>query len=275
MKKVFKLILTYLLLFFDRMFGKRGIVILEYHRVSDKIRPEDVHSIFPEEFYSQIRYLVDSGYKIVSLNEVRHLLLNGFNKKEKIVALTFDDGHKDNIEFAYPILKEFNICATIFVVSDYVGKSGWMDETGSLKNTQSKIGQWWDLLSWEELAEINDFFIIESHGKSHQHLKNLTEEELYMQLRDPKIQIEKMLNIDSKFFCYPYGEFNNNIIQQLKSMTYLAACSSMKGINSPLVTDIWQLNRNEVGRGLSKVEFQLLLTNAIRTYDKISRWFNK
>tara|TARA_B110000114_G_C15093953_1_gene400187 strand:- start:2620 stop:3477 length:858 start_codon:yes stop_codon:yes gene_type:complete len=275
MLTIFKNILTYALLRVEKIFGKKGIVILEYHRISESISPEDVHSIYPEEFEFQIEYLVANGYKIVSLPEVIHLLSNGYNKREKIIALTFDDGHKDNIQYAYPILKKFNVKATMFVLSNYVGKKGWLDEKGNLNIEKVQHGQWWDLLSWDELAEISDHFWIEAHGKSHRQMSTLAKQELREELLDPMLVIKETLNIQSTVFCYPFGDYNNEVVEQTKLLGYAGACSTHKGVNEAYTTDFWKLKRNEVGRGITKMQFKLLLNNSIVFYDKGSLCFNR
>ena len=275
MVTIFKNILSFILLHGVKFFGTSGIVILEYHRISDSISPEDVHSIYPEEFHFQIEYLVTNGYKIVSLPEVVHLLSNGYNKREKIIALTFDDGHKDNIQYAYPILKKFNVKATMFVLSDYVGKKGWLDEKGNLNTEKVKRGQWWDLLSWDELAEIRDHFWIEAHGKSHRYMSTLAKHELREELLDPISVIKETLNIQSTVFCYPFGDYNNEVVEQTKLLGYAGACSTHKGVNEAYITDLWKLKRNEVGRGITETQFKLLLNNSIVFYDKVSLFVNR
>lgn len=275
MKKAIKTILSHILLLLSKKFGPSGIPILQYHRISNDIKPEDVHSITPKEFYSQIRYLISHEYKIINLHDLVYLLLNGYNKRERFVALTFDDGHKDNITYAYPILKEFNVCATMFVVTDYVGKAGWLDKFGELNITKSNNSQWWDLLTWDELIDISDHFLIESHGKSHKHLTALPYNELNKELMDPILKLKEKLNMQTSVYCYPYGEYSDETIKLVKSIGYIAACSSKKGINKPYKSDFWQLKRNEIGRDISNTHFQLQLTDGAYIYHNISTTFNE
>jgi peptidoglycan/xylan/chitin deacetylase (PgdA/CDA1 family) len=275
--QVIKDSLSYILLNFAKVFQKNGVVILEYHRVSEDIKSYDVHSITPDEFYNQIKYLINNGYKIINLNEAIKILEKGQINTNKIVALTFDDGHKDNIRYAYPILKKLDVCATMFIVSDYVGCCGWLDESGVLNKSKSKSNkyQWWDILSWEDLHNISDHFIIEAHSKSHRHLTTLSLDKLLEELSEPKKTISKKLNKEVNFFCYPYGDNNKIVKQQTEALGYLAACSTSKGINYPCKTDYWHLKRNEVGRGISEIQFRLLLTDGVRYYNYLSKVFNQ
>jgi peptidoglycan/xylan/chitin deacetylase (PgdA/CDA1 family) len=104
---------------------KGKFAIIAYHRVrpvsylNDNNLMNGVY-ISQEAFYKQIKWL-KNRFEIVSLNDI----IDNINKKQiwhnKKLAITFDDGWKDNYEYAYPILKEFNTPATIFLIGDYVG----------------------------------------------------------------------------------------------------------------------------------------------------------
>jgi peptidoglycan/xylan/chitin deacetylase (PgdA/CDA1 family) len=268
-------IISIILIQFYNIFGKKGIVILEYHRVSANISPDDVHSIYPNEFRFQIKLLNKLGYEFLNLPNAIKLLKNGFDKKKKYVVLTFDDGHKDNYKYAYPILKEYNAFATFFIISDYVGKSGWMDYFGNLHTKNTNNFQRWELLSWKELSLMKDHFFVEVHGKSHKALDSLSLKDLNDELIISKNKINSKLNLNTSVFCYPWGKFNKQAIKATIDCGYVGACSTNPGLNFPFETDLWKLKRNEVGRGISKVQFKLLLTNGIIFYDNISFFFNR
>jgi len=117
--------------FRKRIFGNH-IVIFVYHRVCPGKGNLPVSNIYPEEFEKQIRYLKEN-FKIYSLEKLINVLENNQkNKKESenIAVITFDDGYKDNYLYAYPILKKYKIPATIFLISNYIGKDKlfWWDK---------------------------------------------------------------------------------------------------------------------------------------------------
>lgn len=107
-------------------------VILMYHRVvptsSEQARaakwlryrslPGIVVS--PEMFEHQLRYL-RRQYRIISLEDLAELLAAGQDIPPKSVVITFDDGWRDNFEYAFPILKELDVPATIFLTAEYIG----------------------------------------------------------------------------------------------------------------------------------------------------------
>jgi peptidoglycan/xylan/chitin deacetylase (PgdA/CDA1 family) len=122
-------------------------VILIYHRVSP-VRPpwpSDVAS--PREFEREIAYL-RKATEVIPLDRLVARLREGTTLSSRTVAITFDDGYKDNYQYAFPILKKYNVPATIFLTTDYVDNSELF---------------WWYKLSWAiwntdiEEFKINNF----------------------------------------------------------------------------------------------------------------------
>lgn len=123
----------------------KGIgAILCYHQVlpGDQIRsdvsPNRGLAVSVERFEEQMRY-ISENYNVVSMDRmVEHIQSGG---KEFFVAVTFDDGYKDNYLYAYPILKKYGIPATIYVITRFLegDTSMW----------------WWEL--WERLVNAKNF----------------------------------------------------------------------------------------------------------------------
>ena len=69
-----------------------------------------------------IKVLLENGYTFMSFKE----LDNADNKKielpKKPILITFDDGYYSNYRDIYPILKKYNIKASIFIITDNIGK---------------------------------------------------------------------------------------------------------------------------------------------------------
>ncbi len=99
-------------------------VIITYHRfvkdLSNTLEycPTVTHLI--DLFENEIRYL-QRYYKIVSLNELVNTLSLGKNFKQPTIAITVDDGFKDNYQLLFPLLKRYNIPVTIFVTTGPTG----------------------------------------------------------------------------------------------------------------------------------------------------------
>lgn len=127
MKRSKLLIITslYHLKFFDilRRFQKNRVLILMYHRFSNK---EEPFKIPQKVFENQILFL-KKKYNFISLKYYSEVL----NEKKadlpiNPIILTIDDGYEDNYRFAYPILKKYSIPATIFITTDFINDRSWL-----------------------------------------------------------------------------------------------------------------------------------------------------
>ena len=118
--------------------------ILCYHRVlpGEQVRadvsPNKGLAVSAERFEEQMRHLSEN-YNVVSMDRMVEHVMNG--GKEFLVAVTFDDGYKDNYQYAYPILKKYRIPATIYVITRFL---------------EGDTSMWWKEL-WERLAEAEEF----------------------------------------------------------------------------------------------------------------------
>jgi peptidoglycan/xylan/chitin deacetylase (PgdA/CDA1 family) len=106
------------------------VAILIYHRVCPKIDDWSDGGVDPTYFIQQIEYLLRNKYQIISLDTLAQHLAAGNCLPEKAVVITFDDGYKDNYVYAFPILKKYNITATIFLATGHIGtnKLFWWDK---------------------------------------------------------------------------------------------------------------------------------------------------
>jgi peptidoglycan/xylan/chitin deacetylase (PgdA/CDA1 family) len=178
----------------------RKIPILMYHSINDSLS-EDRIRVPVHRFRRDMRWLADAGYKAVSLEEI---FTYGTMWHPKIVGLTFDDGYRDNYEQAFPILKKCRFFGTIFVVTEWVGQENY--------------------LTWEQIREMSAYGItFGSHTCSHPWLSRLSVEEVRAEILESKKTIEAQIDKEVKFFCYPYGDYNQYTKQLTKEGGYLTA----------------------------------------------------
>ncbi len=102
---------------FRRLSPRRPTVLLMYHHINDAADPLGL-SISPSFFVEQIRYLLEN-HRIISLGQAVSEIERGGNNRGGVV-LTFDDGYRDNYDAAFPILRQYQCPATIFVTCDAV-----------------------------------------------------------------------------------------------------------------------------------------------------------
>lgn len=199
------------------------VPILIYHSIN---YGEGTFFVTPENFSKQMEYLKKNNYKVITLDE----LVNSIKGKKSIrksVVITFDDGYEDNFKYAYPILKKFGFPATVFIVSDFVGKKTLF-------------------LTWDEvMAMSRDNISFGGHGRSHIYLAPVTDEKvLWSEISGSKSDIESK-GLSVSYFCYPSGGFNPKAKELVIKAGYKGACTTNRGFEK-FNSDIYELKRIKV-----------------------------
>jgi peptidoglycan/xylan/chitin deacetylase (PgdA/CDA1 family) len=105
-------------------------IVLTYHRVVSHEVAERQHIqpgmyMLEESFAAHIAYL-RGRFTILSLDELLDLWrTNQFKRDRSYCVITFDDGWRDNYQFAFPILRRYAVPATIFLATDFIGTTRW------------------------------------------------------------------------------------------------------------------------------------------------------
>ena len=103
------------------------IPVLMYHNISeDYPKGAEGANISPQLFRQHMEAILEDGYTPILVKDYYDSAESGKALPEKPIIITFDDGYLSNYEIAYPMLKEMNIPATIFVVTSTVGE--WAKE---------------------------------------------------------------------------------------------------------------------------------------------------
>lgn len=195
-----------------RRFSKR-VPILMYHRIADI--PGDRNSLSPVKFAEQLDYLSSQGFHTVSLQDVHAYYTTGKKLPSKPVLLTFDDGYEDNLSVALPLLAARNMMATVFPISDWVGKPNDWENFGKPPAVT---------MNWEQLQKwLNAGMEIGSHTVSHPFLTQLSGEALQSELTQSKDTLSSRLSISADFLCYPYGDYSAQVITAAKEAQYKGA----------------------------------------------------
>jgi peptidoglycan/xylan/chitin deacetylase (PgdA/CDA1 family) len=117
--------------------------VLLYHRVNpdeDRFFPAISVKVFEE----QMRYLA-RNFQVLSLADIIRRIQHGDGVEPLTIAITFDDGYRDNYTFAHPILKKYRLPAMLFVATGFVGSHllMWNDRLAwAVKNTEQKNIVW-------------------------------------------------------------------------------------------------------------------------------------
>ena len=107
-----------------------GALILGYHRISAMQSDFYQVCVSPENFAGQMDALRQYAHPISLSKLVQCLKQNALSPKS--VAVTFDDGYADNLHVAKPILEKYDIPATVFICTGYMGREFWWDELDRL-----------------------------------------------------------------------------------------------------------------------------------------------
>jgi len=182
--------------------------ILVYH----EIRTNQIYNKFDlhvDDFVLQLDWLVEAGYKTISLDELYDALRDGDRKTlEKSIVLTFDDGYINNYLVVVPMLQERGMKATFFIHTDAMEKK--------------EIIEHYPQVGWDEVYEIdrNPLFSVYSHSISHPSLPKLGDRELEKEIARSKTIYEKRLGGDRSFFSYPMGHYDNRVIKAIAKHGY-------------------------------------------------------
>lgn len=194
----------------------RAIPILAYHKV-DPRRELGVTSLSPKRFEKQIRFLRHEGYTSIS----PQLLISNVSDTAalaKPVLITFDDGYEGIYNHVYPILKEYAFTAIIFVTTGYVGKDNSWD---------SSPGPRFRHLSWAQIKEMAHGGVwFGSHGVNHAFLTKQSDSAARYEIEASKKELEDKLGTPIHFFSYPYGDYDDRIMNFVQEAGYKAAFSS-------------------------------------------------
>ena len=171
-----------------------GVSVLMYHMIGDI--PGNDAVMTEKNLRMQMQYLKDNGYHPITMQELYDYVSKGAALPEKPVCITFDDGYHDSYTIVYPMMKEFNFPWTLFLITDDVGKA-------------------YNRMTWEELKEMADSntVTIANHTLSHPKLHNLSSrKEKENQIEGAQKALKYHLNIDNAWIAYPYGDYDEEVI---------------------------------------------------------------
>ncbi|MFH1857998.1 MAG: glycosyltransferase [Candidatus Omnitrophota bacterium] len=221
-----------------------SIRVLTYHRVNE-VSPADRLSVKTSEFQKQMAHLHRRGYRTLSPEALSEALKSGI-LPEKSVFITFDDGYRDNFTDAFPILKNFDFRATVFVATELVGK----ERDGHR------------MLSWDEIREMAGGGVsFGSHTVHHARMNRIPDQEKQKEAEDSRHALEEVLQKKVTAFCYPYGDTDSGATQAAASAGYGLAFTTRPG---PVRahSDRFLLPRTEISGFDSLFDFKKKLAGA-------------
>jgi peptidoglycan/xylan/chitin deacetylase (PgdA/CDA1 family) len=220
-------------------------VILTYHSVG---RRNHEMNVCPPAFAQQMRWLADHCAVIAASRAAAG---------EPGVAITFDDGYRDNLIEAAPVLDGYRMPVTVFVVPARVG--AFLDHDDPLDESAR-------LMTWDQLREIQRRgWTIGGHTMTHCRLSRIDVDRQRSEIAGCRRAIATELGVDADGFAYPFGsalDYTDASVRMAREAGFTFAVSNRYGVNTPKserfeLRRIWIDRRDTLATFAAKVQGRL------------------
>ncbi len=194
---------------YDLREGEILVPILMYHFVGRETLERNGRSVSrfnvtAADFEAQLLLLKQLGYHSVTVSEIAAALEGKATLPQRPVAITFDDGWREQYDVAFPLLQRYGMRATFFIPTSFIGYPRFM--------------------TWEELAELRDAGMeIASHGRKHVNLTDADDPEAWREIARSREVLEEKLGVSAVSFAYPYGGYRKGLPAMLERAGYRVA----------------------------------------------------
>lgn len=203
---------------------RSGFRVLLYHAVGTPLADDSYGiSIAPALFERHMTTLAGCpGVQLAALDDASS------GKADLRVAVTFDDGYKDNLDVAAPILQRLKIPFAVFVTTGFLDKGA-------------------PYLSRQELRRLSDLpqTIIGSHGATHRRLATCGDHELWEELDGSRRCLEDLLGKPVTAIAYPHGSVDRRVVDTARRAGYTTGVCSRFDVNTGK-EDALLLSRTEI-----------------------------
>lgn len=208
-----------------------SIPVLMYHHILPK--PGYI-TVSVDVFRQQMEWLKNNNFQTLSADSFANILSGNIPKPKKCVLLTFDDGWRDNLIYAYPILKILGFKAILFTATQWVEAASQesypyrpLDHKNcviALENKPHTV-----FCNWNELKTMEDVFTYAPHTHTHD-IPSLEDLDFWKQdLLTNRTLLKKYLPTSSRldFLCWPKGEYTKDLLDLAQSLefTHLFTCN--------------------------------------------------
>ena len=190
--------------------------ILLYHRIApvSSALPSITQrlTVSPADFAAQMVWIVHHGYHAITELQAFNALEHGAALPHRALMITFDDGYRDVLWNAAPVLQRLHLRATDFVI------------TGRISGPDSSF------LTWPELVRLERKGVeIGSHTITHADLPALSPAGAFPELRRSRLILERHLHRAVQWLAYPYGKTDATVVSLVRRAGYLLAMTEVPG----------------------------------------------
>lgn len=247
-----------------------------YHNIVETVKPDAPDWVCIDLFRKQINYVLKKGFTPI----VPQLLLTPDKMPDKPILITFDDGYEGVYKYAFPVLKEFKLSATIFLITSCLG-----DQQNKYKNEWSKDDRPLAYhLSIEMVKEMlaSNLITVGCHSHSHKYFKTISLEEIEDEIATSQQFIKDNFNLVNTIFSYPggyIGEKESTYKILKKNNIQLAFGAQTDKIENTRTVDYLNIHRINIMNDSnfinkkSKLRFEVLINpylNRISRYNKLN-----
>ena len=176
-----------------------------------ELNPANLYTLDVEQFKAHMKYLHDNGFQTITTEQLSDLLYRKKKLPPKSVMITFDDGIATNLEYAYPVLKEYGFHAVEYVITSYVKQEAEPFAPGQRQ-----------FMNLPRMKECGDVFEYQSHTDNMHYyhtpgspiLLNAAEDEIRMDLRK-SFDLPQMKKTS---FAFPYGRYDKRLLRLLREL---------------------------------------------------------
>ncbi len=259
-----------------------GPPILLYHSVD---RTGSIISTAPERLRSHLSLLKEMGWRGLTAPQFLDRLGEP-RPDERELLITFDDGYGNFCTDAVPVLREMGFPATVFVVTDRVGRTAsffadYRDDIGRFveglgfasaqaSDFERDLGilSRFPLMSWAQLEQVSRLgFDVAPHGASHRFLAGLSEEAVCRDVSRSVEAIKARVGRCPPVFAYPYGLSDETVVQAVARCGMRAAfLAEYFGV----AADPFHLGRIQFSDAATALDIRFALSGGLYRYAKLS-----
>lgn len=238
---------------YPRFMGGKGYIIA-FHRIDDRY-PDNPITTTERDFRAFCRLFRDH-FDVVPLSRFLDDLASSRPVAGKL-AITFDDGYRDNQERAAPYLAELGLPATFFIATGFIGTNRvpWWDEAAGIAS------EW---MSWQQVEELYEAgFSLGAHTVDHVDLGEASPSEARREMEDSRAALERIVDGPVDLFAYPFGrphQLSEENRQVARDLGFRCALSCYGGSVRP-GEDPFRLRRVPISpwhRSASQLAYELL-----------------
>lgn len=244
----------FLLYYIDKLLlRKNNLFILCYHSIYND---DWFYSVKMSELKKQIEFLKKKGYQFITLDDIYKHVIGAKPIISPSVAITFDDGYSDVLN-TFGLFEKEKITPAIFLISntDCINRKQLSSNKRLLNEAEIKIIQ---KHGWE----------IGSHSSTHSKLTEINSKELSFEIADSKKILERKLQTKIKYFAYPFGAYNNNILKEIQLAGYKMAIT-LDDAKIQSGTNVFTIPRIGVNNTHTISEFKTIFSPNVISFRKI------